>query len=110
MSFLKKHFSKSINQCSPAQKDYVRVVKTDGDTEVIEWKEVDYRKLQRSLGTIGDWNLDTLLKAGVNPDFPIHTGNGTRLEGLNSLKDFEAEADAIFADMQPNDTLVEDNK
>ena len=67
-NFLKKHFSKKINQCSPVQKDYVREVLLDADgTEKIVYKEVDYRKLTRSLGKVSDWNLNNLLKAGINP-------------------------------------------
>lgn len=98
MSFLKAHFSKNINQCSPVQKDYVRKVKTDGETEVVVYEEVDYAKLHKSLGKASDWNLDTLLKAGVNPNFPIHTGNPTRIEGLDAISDFAARADDILAE------------
>lgn len=99
MSVLSKYFSKSVNQASPVQKDYNRVVNYDEDgNEYITFVEVDYEKFQKSLGTVDMWSLDSLLKAGVNPNFPIHTGNTTRLEGLSSLSEYEAVADAILAE------------
>lgn len=101
MSVLSRLFNEEIDQRSPVQEDVVRKVNVDEDgVEHISWEKVDYPKLQASLGTIDDWSLTNLLKAGIDPAFPIHTGNPTRIEGLGSLSDFEAEAEMIFAEME----------
>lgn len=107
MSVLSKLFNKDLDQRSPVIGDVQRVVSVDENGEEhISWKEVDYPKLQESLGTIEDWSLTNLLKAGIDPAFPIHTGSSTRLDGLTNLSDFEAEAEKIFEEM----SKVEEDK
>ena len=93
-------FDYELNQCSPVQVDYVRKVNYDEDgNQFITYEEVDYPKLQASLGVWNDWSLQSLLKAGINPNFPIHTGNPTRLEGLDALDAFASQADEILKDV-----------
>lgn len=90
---------------SPVQTDYNRQVEYDEvGNEIVSYVEVDYPKLQASLGNWQDWSLGTLMKAGINPDFPIHTGNPTRLEGLDEL-------DAIVqsVDIMLNEQVNENN-
>ena len=56
--------SPKVNQCSPVQPDYVRVVNYDEDgEEFITFEPVDYPELQRSLGSVEDWSLNALLQA-----------------------------------------------
>ena len=99
MSVLSKYFDKSVGQCSPVQLDYKRTVSYDAEgNEIVMYTEVDYPTFQASLGVVKDWSLDALLKAGVNPNFSIHTGNPTRLEGLDSLDSFMSQADEILED------------
>jgi len=82
---------------SPVQVDYERVVNYDEDgNELISYEEIDYPKIQASLGSWSNWSLEALVKAGIDPAFPIHTGNPTRLEGLDAINDFTAVADEIF--------------
>lgn len=96
---LDKYFSAGIDQSSPVQKDYDRKVNYDEDgNEFITWEEVDYPKLIRSLGSVSDWSLNSLLKAGINPNFSISTGNPTRLEGLGVIDGAQAYVDALFAE------------
>lgn len=103
MSVLKKYFDKKINQSSPVQVDYNRVCKYDEDgKEFIVFEKVDYPKIQKSNGKVKDWTLDALLAAGINPNFPLHTGYNTRIEGVDVIKQAEATADAIFADLEKN--------
>ena len=86
---------------SPVQPDYNRVVQYDEEgNEIVTYEEVDYPKVQASLGSWTDWSLNTLLKAGINPDFGIHTGNPTRLEGVDMIADLSAQADAILAGIE----------
>lgn len=100
MLVLNNLFNKDLDQRSPVIGDVERVVSVDEDgNEFITWKEVDYPKLQKSLGSVNDWSLKSLLAAGIDPAFPIHTGNNTRLDGFGSLSDFEAEAAKIFEEM-----------
>lgn len=103
MSVLSKYFDKNVNQSSPVQKDYNRVVNHDAEgNEFISFVEVDYPTIQASHGKVGDWSLDSLLKAGINPNFAIHTGNPTRLDGLDTVNAAIAEADAILAEIDAN--------
>lgn len=64
--------------------DYQRTVNVDekGD-EHITFDKVDYKKIQDSLGDYQKWSLKSLVDAGVDPDFGIKTGFGTRLEGIS---------------------------
>lgn len=94
-----KYFDKSVPKSSPIQKDYNRVVNYDENgNEFITWEEVDYSSIQQANGSVDMWSLNSLLAAGVNPNFPIHTGNNTRLEGLNTLNQAVAIADSILAE------------
>lgn len=87
MSVLKTHFNPAINQSSPIQDDYNRVVNYDDEgNEYITYEKVDYSTLQAELGTAAMWSLKSLLAAGVDPAFPIHTGNQTRLESFDDLQ------------------------
>lgn len=97
MSVLSTYFDKSVNQCSPVQVDTARVLKYDENgREVVTRKEIDYPSIQASHGSEKDWSLANLLKAGINPNFSIHTGNNTRLEGLAAIDFFAAQADSII--------------
>lgn len=99
MSVLSKYFSKKVNQCSPVQKDYERMVNYDEDgNEFITFVEVDYPSIQAANGVVEDWSLKALLAAGINPNFGIHTGNPTRLEGIGVVNDAAAIAESIIND------------
>lgn len=99
MSVLKAYFDPSVSQCSPSRGDFQRVVNYDSDgNEFISYEPIDYPALTASLGKISDWSLDALLKAGIDPSFPIHTGYGTRLEGFGVIDQFAAEADSILSE------------
>lgn len=79
MRFLAKyHNSPSLE---PRSKDYERVEKIDEDGNLyVTYVEVDYDKIRQANGSVKDWSLDALLKAGIDPGFGIHTSNTTRLE------------------------------
>lgn len=100
-SALSRLFNYELDQCSPVKDDLMRKVNFDEDgNEFITYSKVDYPKLQTSLGSVTDWSLDALLKAGINPDFPIHTGIGTRIEGIETIAQAEAVADSLLADIE----------
>lgn len=104
MSVLSKYFDKNVDQSSPVQKDYKRVVDHDADgNEIISFVEVDYATLQASHGSVGDWSLASLLKAGIDPSFGIHTGNPTRLDGISAINEASAIADEILAESENKD-------
>lgn len=99
MSHLKTQFDYECNQFSPVREDLARVVNYDEDgNEFITWEPIDYDKIRVENGSLKDWNLDTLLKAGINPNFPIKTGLNTRLEGIEQVQKAAAVADEILAD------------
>ena len=103
MSALKKYFDKSVNQSSPIQKDLARKVNYDEKgEEYITWEEVDYPSIIKEHGDVSFWSLDALLKAGINPNFPIRTGLNTRLEGVDVVNNAVAELDAILAEDNNN--------
>ena len=94
---LTRLFDYGVNQESPLQKDVVLVKKVDEDGKIYTvFEEVDYPKLQKSHGSVSDWSLSALLQAGINPDFPIHTGLPSRIEGVSAVQQFEAAADSIL--------------
>lgn len=96
---LTRHFDYGVRQMSPAQVDYDRVVSFDETgQEFVSWIPVDYPSFQKSLGDVSKWSLNSLLKAGISPDFPIHTGLSTRLEGVDAVSQFAVAADAIVSE------------
>ena len=98
-SYLEQHFDYDCNQCSPVRLDYERTVSYDSDgNEFVSWLPVDYSLLRQRNGSVVDWSLENLLKAGVNPDFPIKTGLNTRLEGVCFIEQASAVADSILND------------
>lgn len=71
---------------SPYCETMKRVVNYDENgNEFVTFEKEDTLAYQQSLGLVTDWSLDALLRAGVNPNFPIHTGYATRLDGLDAL-------------------------
>lgn len=86
MSVLKAYFDKNVNQESRVCPDFVRKVNYDKNgREIITYEEFDSAKYQESLGTVNDWSLSALLKAGIDPDFHISTGLVSRLEGIDTV-------------------------
>lgn len=95
---------------SPVQDDYNRVVNYDeAGKEYISYEKVNYPKLQASLGSYLDWSLQSLMKAGIDPAFPIHTGNPTRLEGIDELSDIVADLDNALANLENTDSNDSNN-
>ena len=97
MNALKTLFDTGVNQCSPVQKDLRRKVEYDEKgIEVVSFVEVDYPSLQASLGRVDDWSLESLLKSGISPEFPIHTRFGTRLEAEQYINGLTSQLDTLF--------------
>lgn len=79
-------YDKDFNSCSRVCPDYERVVNIDEDgIERISFELVDYKKIQQSNGSFLLWSLESLMKAGINPDFGIKTGFNTRLDGFGQM-------------------------
>lgn len=105
MNVLRKLFDPSVNQASPYVEDVQRVVLRDENgNEKVTFKSVDYPKLQKSNGKVQAWSLNALLKAGINPDFPIHTGNNTRLEGVNVVNSALETADSLLSPVSTSES------
>lgn len=101
---VKKYYDKKNAHGTPIQVDYARVVKYDDEgAELISYEKVDYKKIQESHGKVGDWSLNALLKAGIDPSFPIHTSFSTRLEGLDTVNTAASEI------IEYLDSISEDN-
>lgn len=94
---LTTYFNHQVNQCSPVQEDLIRVVDVDETgQEHVSFKSVDYPELQKSLGYVSDWSLQNLLKAGINPDFPVHTTFTTRLQAEQYLDSVREQIETLF--------------
>lgn len=93
LSVLESHFDKSIDQNSPCRDDFARVSKFDEDgIERVSYVKVDRRDMIAAHGSYRDWSLDALSKAGINPNFAIHTSGATRLDSADDVK---AAADSV---------------
>lgn len=99
LSVLESHFDKSINQNSPCHDDFTRVSKFDEDgREIVMYEKSDYTELIASHGTVLDWSLDSLLKAGINPNFSIHTSGNSRIEASGDVKEVASQVEAAFTE------------
>lgn len=98
MSVLKSNFvKKSYN--SPLADDVTRKVLFDEDgNEKVVFEKVDYKQLAKNREGVEVWSLSSLLKAGINPDFNIHTGLNTRLEGVGVISDAAATLEKLVAE------------
>lgn len=96
---LSRNFNYDLDQRSPVVADYERSEKVADDGSIfVVYEKVDYSSIQASHGDARDWSLDSLFKAGINPQsFAIHTGFNTRLEGVNILNEFASQIDAVLA-------------
>lgn len=90
-------FCPEIDQNSPVFGDTIRVVERDEDgREINTYPPVDYEKIRKENGKVDMWTLENLLKAGINPSFPVKTGYNSRVEGIDALGSFESQANEIF--------------
>lgn len=99
MSQLHSQFNYSLCQASPIIGDVCRTVNVDDDgIEHVTFPSVDYLAIVRSNGSVSDWSLSGLLKAGINPSFPIATGLNTRIEGVSVIQQASAIADSLLSE------------
>lgn len=94
---LTRNFNYGLDQRSPALGELSRVEKhlNDGST-VVSYEPTDFDAIRSSFGSIDDWSLNALKKAGVNPDFPIHTSAPSRMESVAMLQDLVARGNALL--------------
>lgn len=93
----KAMFSPEVDQNSPVFGDVMRVVERDEDgREINTFPPVDYEKIRKDNGSVDLWALESLLKAGVDPSFPVKTGFNSRVEGIQDLDSMESQVDALF--------------
>lgn len=95
-----KDIVEKVSYASPVLPEVERVVEYDENgNEYVSWVPVDSQKIIKSHGKITDWQLDNLLKAGVNPKFNIHTSSEvSRLEGASLVEGFAADADTVLSE------------
>lgn len=95
-SCLSSHFNAGCNQNSPVfpETELVQLVDKDG-VERPTFPLVDLKKVTASFGSIYDWSVSALSKAGINPAMNIHTSGASRIEGSNDLK-------SVVADVEKN--------
>lgn len=108
MSTLKNNFNYKLNGSSPVHvlEDLALRIKKDKDGNSIPvFEPIDYKKIAEDNGTVDMWQLDNLLAAGINPDFPVHTGYNTRLEGIGELGSITEGIDEWLASQKNNEEV-----
>lgn len=96
-SVAEKYTDTSAKIQSPLAEDVMRVVKHDEEgNEHVSYVPVDGEALIKSNGKFVAWKLNSLISAGINPDFPISTGYNSRLEGIGAVVDAAAQINAIL--------------
>lgn len=88
MSVLKSYFS-NVEQNPPKTDDYL-LKKTHGENgeEITIEHKVNYKEIQDNNGTCEMWDLEKMIKAGVDvKSISPKTENPTRAEGLNNVKE-----------------------
>lgn len=95
---LDRHYNRNLNTASPVVIDFERKSSIVEGNEIVTFVEVDNRKRVIANGSEVDWKLNNMLKAGINPATGIHTGNNTRLAGINDLNAFKDATDKLFVE------------
>ena len=97
MVHFKLFFDPKKSQQSPVIPEISRKIDYDEKgNEYVSFVPVDTKEIQKSLGSVDNWSIEALTKAGIDPKFGIHTANPTRAEGLGALNDAVATLDAIL--------------
>lgn len=106
---LDRHYNRKLKTTSPVVVDYERKSSIVEGNEVVTFVEVDNRKRVIANGSEADWNLNNMLKAGINPNTGIHTGNNTRLAGINDLNVFKEATNKLFESVQESEESLEES-
>lgn len=95
-------FDSSVPVYSPVVGDLERVVSHDEEgREIVSFRPVDYAELNKMLGFVEVWSLEAMVKAGINPAFPVHTSNSvSRLEGVGTLEGVAAQVNDAFENIE----------
>ena len=102
MSVLSKYRNCDLNRCSPVQKSYDLVRDFVDGREVKSFVETDFPKIIESHGSASDWSLDSLTKAGINPNFSIHTSApGARTDVAAQVEALSSSLDNLL-NSEPN--------
>lgn len=77
---------------------YELIITRDSEgNEIEKWQKIDFAKHIAENGVASDWSLSALRQAGINPAFPIHTGDSTRIDGLSSvIASIEADVNTVL--------------
>lgn len=78
-----------------------RLVRDESGNISVRYYDIDCAAIIKDHGSVEDWSLDNLLKAGVDPSFPIHTSPNARIDSFGELSTFEDIADALLGDPNP---------
>ncbi|QCS36424.1 hypothetical protein [Capybara microvirus Cap3_SP_363] len=62
-----------------------------------------------SYGCVGDWSLNSLISAGINPS-TLNLSTNNRLNKFDEFSDFEAYADSIMRDVIIETPQVDSNE
>lgn len=103
-SVLSKYFNVGRSQSSPIIPEYQRVSNIDEKgIEYVSYVPFDLTTVTRGNGSVNDWKLNNLIRAGINPaQFNIHTGNVSRIEGIGDLTSIMGDLDAFLNENKNN--------
>lgn len=98
----KTHYDYGLDGSSPTCGDVERIVKKDEKgNDTVAFVGVNYKELQKSRPTVEFYDLESMLKAGVDPKTPIHTGLNSRIEGAAVVNEM---AEQIFDELDKQKT------
>lgn len=99
-SVLNALFNPAINQNSPVVPCIERVSKFDENgKEVVSFEDQDlFSSVVLSHGKFSDWSINSLMKAGISPDFPIRTGPVSRVESAKDIESISSAVEKMFAE------------
>lgn len=96
--FLDSTFNRSLLKSDPVVPEIGRVVRVcDDGSEVISYEPIDLVEIKKSNGIASNWNLSSLIKAGVNPEnVQGYSMSASRLDSQAAVSGVAAEVDKFF--------------
>ena len=100
--FLNSTFNRSLLKSDPVVPEIGRVVRVcDDGSEVVSYEPIDLASIKQSNGIASNWNLSSLIKAGVNPEnIQGHSMSASRLDSQPAVSGVAAEVDKFFDSLE----------
>lgn len=96
--FLDSTFNRSLLKSDPVVPEIGRVVRVcDDGSEVVSYEPIDLASIKQSNGIASNWNISSLIKAGVNPEnIQGHSMSASRLDSQAAVSGVADQVDKFF--------------